>query len=286
VRVEQRLTPPRPLDDASGHGHVSVLDSPVRRQILDLLAAMPVAEGGARTGLSAAELGQRLGVHPTTARFHLTQLEDNGLVESLSARGRVGRPRKLYRVSHRPVPSSPAGGEAMQTLLGLLSGPWQEGGHEEQMTPEEAGRRWALEHARAEAVPSEQATSPGAWLGKVGATVDLLAGWGYQPEVRTEDAGRTAELTLLDCPFLALARTHADVVCGVHRGLLRGALEAVGEPDADVGLRPLVTPRRCLARVSTRADLAAPVMPVLREPVDDAVLEPEPVGDPVELSEL
>lgn len=246
---------------------VSVLDSPMRRQIVELLAGLPIGADGRRPGLSAAELGERVGVHATTARFHLQQLEANGLVEPVWERGRVGRPRKLYRVSSRPVPADPvdpregAGGEAMTTLLELLSGPWQEGELAGRVTPEEAGRRWALEHADVGPTP-EQALTPGSWLGKVGVTVDLLAHWGYQPEVRTQDGGRTAELTLVDCPFLPLARTHADVVCGVHRGLLKGALEAVGEPDADVGLRPLVTPRQCLARISTRVDLATPALGV------------------------
>ena len=81
---------------------------------------------------------------------------------------------------------------------------------------------------------------PGAWLGKVGRTVDLLGRWGYTPELRTTDEGRTAELTLVDCPFLALAQTKPEVVCGVHRGLLRGAMDAVGEADTEVTLRPFV----------------------------------------------
>jgi predicted ArsR family transcriptional regulator len=99
----------------------------------------------------------------------------------------------------------------------------------------------------------EPARTPGAWLGKVGLTVDALREWGYQPDVRTEDAGRTAELTLADCPFMPLARDRPDVVCGVHRGLLHGTLEALGEPDAEVGLHPFVEPRVCLARISTRS---------------------------------
>jgi predicted ArsR family transcriptional regulator len=88
--------------------------------------------------------------------------------------------------------------------------------------------------------------------------LDRLQGWGYQPVVRTEDGGRTAELTLVDCPFLELAQDNPGVVCGVHRGLLRGTLESLGEDDTEVSLRPFVEPRVCLARVRTRADFEEP----------------------------
>jgi predicted ArsR family transcriptional regulator len=85
-----------------------------------------------------------------------------------------------------------------------------------------------------------------------------LHSWGYRPEVRTEEGGRTAELTLVDCPFLELAHESPDVVCGVHRGLLRGTLETLGEEQTEVSLRPLVEPRVCLAHVRTRAEFEQP----------------------------
>ncbi len=256
--------------DPGGHGArggLALLDSPVRRSIVDLLANLPDSAGAA-TGLSAAQIGEHLGVHVTTARFHLDQLERHRLVESLFQHGRVGRPRKVYRTPRRPLPEPASAEEAWQALSSLLAESWKRGGRPTEgseeggsgagLTPEQAGRRWALREAgRAEAPVPVQARTPGAWLAKVGMTMDLLRRWGYLPEVRTEDGGRTAELTLLDCPFLPLATEHADVVCGIHRGLLRGAMEAAGEPDTEVALQPLVGPRTCLARVSTRADLDA-----------------------------
>src|SRR3954471_13836921 len=211
---------------------VQLLDSPVRRAIVDMLANLADAD---ELGLTATDLGQRLDIHPTTARFHLDQLETHGLVTSYFQRGRVGRPRKVYRSPQRPLPGR-NGESALHALTRLLTESWQQTDDGDPVTPEQAGRRWALEHARAYAGedyhrPRAQAHTAGAWLGKVGETVDLLHRWGYQADVRTEDGGRTAELTLVDCPLLPLAEDHLDVVCGVHRGLLRGALEAIGEPD-------------------------------------------------------
>lgn len=240
-------------------GPVAVLDSPVRRQIVDLLGELAATDPA--TGLTAAELGDRLGVHPTTARFHLDLLETHGLVESLFVKAGVGRPRKKYRTPMRTMPAD--GDAAMRKLTRLLAESWPTGdaaGGSEGLTPEQAGRRWAARNVAPPAGTQQgQARTAGAWLGKVGLTVDALHEWGYLPEVRTADSGRTAELTLVDCPFMTLAESRPDVVCGVHRGLLRGTLEALGEPDAEVGLQPFVEPRVCVARISTRTNFRDPV---------------------------
>lgn len=239
---------------------LDLLDSPVRRHIVDLLAELASAPDATpeASGLTAAELGSRLKLHTTTARFHLDQLEASGLVESYFRRGKVGRPRKLYRTPARAL--QPTGDDAaLRALTGLLTDAWQRTDDGEPLTPEQAGRRWALHHAAPpDGTVPPQATTPGRWLGKVGMTVDLLHQWGYRPDVRTGDGGRTVELVLVGCPLMTLARDRPDVVCGVHRGLLKGALEAVGETDTEVGLLPFVEPHQCLARVTTRAAFSPP----------------------------
>jgi predicted ArsR family transcriptional regulator len=96
------------------------------------------------------------------------------------------------------------------------------------------------------------ARTPGQWLAKVGRLLDLLETWGYDPSVRTTDHGRTAEVALARCPFLSLAESHTEVVCAAHRGLLRGALDVFGEPDADVEIQPFALPGVCLARLTSR----------------------------------
>jgi predicted ArsR family transcriptional regulator len=236
---------------------LSLLDSPVRRRIVDLLADAATGDDDGRQGRTAAEVASVLGLHTTTARFHLDQLEGGGLVESWLLRGAVGRPRKLYRLPSRSLPPVADTTGALRTLTALLTESWSSTERGERLTPEEAGHRWAVQHAAGEG-PRTPARTPGAWLGKVGEMLDRLQGWGYQPVVRTEDGGRTAELTLVDCPFLELAQENPGVVCGVHRGLLRGTLESLGETDTEVSLRPFVEPRVCLARVRTRAEFEEP----------------------------
>ncbi len=241
------------VDSSGGRDALGLLESPVRRAIVDLLANLPEDDAG----MSAAQVGERLGLHVTTARFHLDQLEEQRLVESASRQGGVGRPRKVFAIPRRRLPPAVDHTESLQELSGLLAETWQATEDGLPLTPDQAGWRWSMRQAEREGAAAgatpEQARTPGAWLGKVGATVDLLQRWGYMPELRTEDGGRTAELTLVDCPFLPLAAEHTDVVCGIHRGLLRGAMEALGEPDTEVALRPFVAPRTCTARITTRA---------------------------------
>lgn len=232
-------------DSESGRAPEDLLASPMRRAIVDILANLPPDQSGSPAGLTAAEIAERLELHVTTARFHLDQLVEGQYLSTRSEAGRVGRPRKVYRFQPGSLDASSAE-DAMKALAGLLTEFWNSG--TERISAEEAGERWVASHVE----PSGQqpARTPGAWLAKVGATVDLLAEWGYTPEIATSDRGRTAEITLVDCPFLALARDNPEVVCGIHRGLLRGAMTAAGEPDAAVSLRPFVAPRRCLATLT------------------------------------
>lgn len=64
-------------------------------------------------------------------------------------------------------------------------------------------------------------------------------------------------MVLRHCPFLALAEAHPEVACGVHRGLLRGVLESLGE-DAAVRLEPFVTPQTCVAHLNPRTSFRDP----------------------------
>ena len=68
-----------------------LLGDPSRALILQLL------QDRARP-LSASEAANEVGLHPTTARFHLELLTDAGLVErTTEVRASRGRPRTLYR---------------------------------------------------------------------------------------------------------------------------------------------------------------------------------------------
>lgn len=235
----------------------ALLGSAVRRRIVETLASLPrLAVEGRPTrdsGLTAAELGAELELHSTTVRFHLDQMAEAGLVDSHFVRGGgAGRPKKKYVVvDEEPAPvvrSSTTG--PYQVLAGLLAeaiDPAQA----DRLTPEEAGAEWIRQRLseRGGTPDAEPAVTLGQWLGKIGGLVDLLEEWGYTPDLAVDGAVGDVTLTLRECPFLELARTHPAVVCGVHRGLLKGALEVAGERQADVSLRPFVGPSVCHALI-------------------------------------
>jgi len=237
---------------ADPHHAAALLASPVRRQIVDTLsrAGAPDTEAVAMT---AAALGAEVGLHVTTVRFHLDRLVAAGILESgLRRDGAAGRPRKVYSLAAGSLADVDAHAEVdhLRLLSGLLASTLTEGVSGHTMTPAEAGRRWAVEH-----VPlrdgSAPADTPGRWLGKLAQMIDVLEEWGYTPEVRTSDGGRSAEVTLAHCPFLDLARATPAVVCGIHRGLIAGSLAQLGENGTRVSLEPFVDDVTCLAHIST-----------------------------------
>ncbi len=240
-------------DDATG-----LLRSAVRRDIVDTLANLP--QDRRETGLSAREIGAQVGLHASTVRFHLDQLVAAGLLRSHFERSHgAGRPSKKYAVAQGSLEDA-NDSEHYATLAGLLAEMFSERGPDDvPLTPEQAGAAWAHRHApELVGVPAttEPARTAGAWLGKVGVMIDVLRDWGYTPNLRTEDFGRSADVDLVGCPFLPLARSNPEVVCAVHRGLMRGTLEVFGEADVELSLTPFVEPHRCLAHLTTRTPFA------------------------------
>ena len=251
------------IPDAAALG---LLASPIRRRIVDTLANLPPAldpESAAPTpaeGLSAKELADRFGLHVTTMRFHLDQLVQAGLLTAtFQRRESAGRPRKLYAVERGSL-ESVSSEQSFKMLSELLVESFHTDEHGRPLTPDEAGARWGRRRVgqeRSNAGAPEPARTAGQWLGRIGHMVDLLEEWGYLPEVSTSNHGRTAEVALHDCPFLSLAQENTAVVCGIHRGLIRGVLESLGEESTQVGLTPFVTPHLCVASLTATTPFAS-----------------------------
>ncbi len=195
-----------------------------RRRLLEILRS-------AEQPVDAAALAMSIGVHVTTVRFHLDVLEDAGLVQRRPERaGRPGRPRQLYRA----IPAGDGNRQLVEVLAGALAA---EPGAAD--FAERAGRRWA-DHEVAEGAGSstwEEAT------GRLGQLFDRL---GFAPVLVDQPDRRRWELHA--CPFRALAESHPQVVCTVHLGLMRGALERL-HVDQTPSLQPFVTPDLCVAEV-------------------------------------
>jgi predicted ArsR family transcriptional regulator len=203
----------------------AALASPARRQVLDALIE-------ASEPLDAATVAARLGLHVTTARFHLDQLVDAGLARrGTGAEGRRGRPRVLF---------APAGaarqGDSREQLIEVLASAIASDtdGVKESLR---AGRRWADELGGAVGGASGEPVS---------GLIDALDRLGFGPDPRP-DAG---VIRLHDCPFRSAAREHPDIVCNVHRGLVERLLEG---SDAQPRLIPFAEPELCLVTLGAGA---------------------------------
>ncbi len=202
-----------------------VLAVPVRVQILDHLRA-------SGEPMDAYQVAAATGLHVTTARFHLDTLIEAGLVASQPQRqGDRGRPRTFYAPSVRAT--EPDGGPYRE-LAGLLAAHFADTPAGRADRAEQAGRDWAT---RRLATTPGHATSPE----PARQVTALFAEMGFDPE--PQPGGR---VLLHDCPFRDVARAHPDVVCAIHRGLLRGMIAGL-DPAAPVpDLQPFTRPQLCV----------------------------------------
>jgi predicted ArsR family transcriptional regulator len=106
---------------------------------------------------------------------------------------------------------------------------------------EEAGRAWGRYLVRRPS-PLERVTDEQA----VDELTRLLDEEGFAAEAH----GR--QIHMRRCPFHELAETNPGVVCGVHRGLLSGALEELASGLEVDGLDVFVRPDLCVARLRER----------------------------------
>ena len=94
---------------------------------------------------------------------------------------------------------------------------------------------------RASSATSRQATGP---VSLRAAATDVLTACGYEPR----DEG--ADITLVNCPFHALAQEYTDLVCGMNLELIGGLVESLEDPTLEARLAP--TPGRCCVRLTDR----------------------------------
>ncbi|MFJ9740140.1 helix-turn-helix transcriptional regulator [Streptomyces sp. NPDC101166] len=205
-------------------------DSWPRRRLLAILR-------GASEPLDAQELARVTGQHVTTVRFHLDVLTRESLVRQFQQppRGR-GRPRIGYTAVQRSV--------GYQELAQVLADQLGSDPRRRSEAAISAGRAWGskLEAADQPIETLEDAKD---------LTVTLMSELGFAPE--RDQAGETEESAMIRmtaCPLRELARTHSEVVCGVHLGLMREALDRNGgRENVNVRLHPFVEPELCVARL-------------------------------------
>jgi len=204
-----------------------------------------IADGSSRAGVlkvlrdrgdqvRVEDLAEAVGLSLSAVRFHLDRLIGDGLVRtSKEPRLTPGRPRVMYRaVPEEAVDDAAAYRRLAALLADELSG---RGGTE---AAEAAGRAWARAalppgagHAGA---PADDVRIPVARrLSGPDSLHDVLAvleDGGFAPRVLPD--GWTVELHR--CPFSELMDTRSDMICSVHRGLVRSIAEFGGDSDSAV----------------------------------------------------
>jgi predicted ArsR family transcriptional regulator len=213
------------------HDRNRALADPSRARVLAELVE-------ARTALDAAELARRVGLHANTVRFHLGRLAGAGLVTStLEARSRPGRPHVLYE------PTAEAGEPAEDyRFLARMLATALEAGAEPDSQAERAGVEWGR-YLIGRRAPDEPVSAAAARE----EITRLLADQGFAPEL----AGTTVRMCR--CPFKDLAESHGGVICALHLGLLRGALEELRAPVQVEALRPFAEPGVCIVELGPAA---------------------------------
>lgn len=223
-----------------------------RERVLRLVAC-------ATGAVDATEIATQMGLHVTTVRFHLDALcEDGSVARTRIKRDSVGRPRTGYvavrdRLDYRSL------AEILAMELGDTVA-------ERRQRAERAGRRWAhriLTQDGAEATadpaePDETASGP-ALQDRTGRVARAFERMGFGPEpTAPADGGegrRECTIRLHACPVRDLARSHPEVGCAMHLGLLRGLLDTEGSGGKSAlhaELDPFVEPELCIAKVSVR----------------------------------
>ena len=214
--------------------HHRALAGPTRSRLLAVLRA-------SATPLGIRELGSAVELHPNTVREHLQLLADAGLVtrEVVSSGGR-GRPAIRFTLQ----PDALAGeARPYATLSRVLADQLAELPNAS-AAARRAGRRWgkAMAAGMSPAPTREAATQR---------IVELLDEAGFAPEAPSEPG---ATVRLRNCPFGTLAVGREPIICGVHLGLMQGALREMDAPLDAASLEPFVTPDLCLAHFEERTD--------------------------------
>ena len=196
--------------------------------VLELLEAQP---GPATVADLAAQAGQ----HPNTIREHLDTLVDEGLArrERATTEGR-GRPSWLYAALPPREPAPEYAGLA--TALAMQIARSSKAPREDAL---EAGTAWGADLAG-------RADEPGSPARARLAVVELLEDLGFDPQADP----RTTHVRLRQCPLLEAAKAQPEVVCGVHLGLVRGALQRWDTRSDATSLEPFAEPGACLLHLT------------------------------------
>ena len=196
--------------------------------------------------LITAEIADSLSLHANTVRPHLERMRDVGLVDvEVGGRGDIGRPQHRYSLAA----DAPALGLEPPTMPVLarmvlaMARRLDAGAEDAEAVGRDEGSRRAASHVDSRST--------------LEALVDDLDQLGFDPvvtddprnNVAGDDAG--AVISFAHCPFADLAREHPELVCGLHRGMVVGFVDDLGDATVDE-FCTLINRTPCRVTVSSR----------------------------------
>ena len=230
-----------------------VLGSPRRVELLAHLRRINVP-------VTVQEAADVLGLHPNTARIHLEQLLEVGLVEVMTERRREpGRPRALFRATKRtPADIERTSGENDYRVLASVLAQGLAA------TSDPAGAALAAGSSWIEALGEHEWPARPATVEVAAAELTLLLDrLGFEPDMDLA----AGELTLRRCPFADVARANSEVVCGVHLGMVQRALDRLDSPLRAERIEPFVSDDPLVCRIMLITDDLGTSHSMIRLPV-------------------
>jgi len=213
--------------------------SPVRNRILSVLRA---ADGP----MDVHEIAWLVDIHANSVRSHLTVLKDAGVVSATpEERKRPGRPRLIYTVTNQG--HEDGGQRGYRFLAGVLASYLVATATDPTRAGEEAGTAWG--HYLVDAPAPFHRMPPKEGIARILALQDEL---GFEPEL-DDDHPAGSRILLRRCPFLDVAKEHQQLVCSIHLGLMRGALDELGAQVQARDLLPFVEPGLCVSVLEVHA---------------------------------
>jgi len=196
-------------------------------------------------------LAEHLGLHVNTVRAHLRVLEQAGLVTSQREdRDRPGRPRLVYRATTAAAgmgSDDDERGRGYRFLAEILASYVAATAADPSAAAEQAGTVWG--RYLVDRPGPFQRVAPAAAVERI---VEMLDELGFAPEVDGDDP-ESPRVLLRRCPFLDVAKEQQQVVCGIHLGLMRGALDELGVDVEVRDLLPFVEPSLCVSHLEVPA---------------------------------
>ncbi|HEX5532954.1 MAG TPA: helix-turn-helix domain-containing protein [Actinomycetales bacterium] len=228
---------PSPVRGTSGEG-------PISGQRAAVLERLEQHHEPVRINDLAAEMG----LHANTVRQHLEALAERGVVirERAPSQGR-GRPAWVFSA----VPGASEPDPRVRDYAGLaiaLSSHIVRACDDPAADALEAGRTWGRELAENTFGERRQMRGRDEGVGPRRSAVQLLDGLGFDPDADTQ----ATTAALRRCPLLDAATRYPEVVCSVHLGIVRGALDVLGGDPEPTELIPFAEPGAC--RLNLAAD--------------------------------